>query len=341
MKHSPISFLGKITLLIILCISFDSQILIAADETVEISARRIDINSEHVNDSIADLSGCEAISNDYRIRLRFTGDTLMDVTTNSMRCDLSVKGDTLLLCGLETGDEIENFARPINLSANDVFASVITPYAGLKWRSYGNSRRYVRRSMLINSDGDTLQTVMIKNLLISALYFPENNPVYGMISVTELRSYYVPGAALPTSVIVTKSTYDSDGTGIGESVYGIDLIDNVSPLHDDNLAMQRIKALSPAGGCDFKNEIQDSDNPDTTVPKIYITTENGHLNVAAARPDGVTASYTLMISDARGLVWHNGSFTGSTEIDLSPYPRGEYQITVSDGIHLHSEKLTI
>lgn len=347
-KHGKYLFYIKTSVMSVLLACVPGGHAYADDSQIILSAVEVEISADCINDSVADLSVGEIVDNDYDIRLRWNGDTLVDLTTIDMRCDFTCKGDSLLLTMVETGSDARVFSDPVQMNASGEFMSTIKPWGGVDGKSAGRSNNYIAESILINSEGDTLNTLMNKQLFVSTLYFPSDNPYFSKIAVKELRSYYLRDTPFPVAVVSVTSYYDSEYKGIGGNVLAIDLIAERRNLSAAN-GIYKNKALvhlSPfsrmaKGQQAPKYDSHSTSRPGASEPTVdIIYSDNSiRINTIAAHYDA-TCSYSVVVSDVRGIVWYAGDFRDSTVIPTSSYPSGEYQITVSDGINAHTEKLT-
>lgn len=332
--------------LLLACISMGHAY--ADEDQVMLTAARIEISADCVTDSVTDLSGGEIVDHDYGIRLRWDGDTLVDMTTIDMRCDFTCKGDSLLLTMIETGSNARLFPRPVHMNAPCEFLSDIKPFGGVDGKSAGRANNYVTRSMLINTQGDTLNTLMNKQLFVSTMFFPSDNPNFNRIAVKEFRSYYQKNAPFPIAVISTTSYYDSQYRGIGGDVVVLDLISEKGYQAAANVMYKNkaLAALSPFSRMPRSQQapgrnLNPSSQPGGPEATIEITHNGNSININVAGTSGnVSQSYRVIVSDVRGIVWYAGDFHDSTVIPTSSYPLGEYQITVSDGTTVRTEKLT-
>ena len=347
-KHSKYPFSAKMCAMSLL---LSCAVIMQAhtdDNQILLTAVQVEISADCISDSIADLSGGEIVNHDYDIRLRWDGDTLVDLTTIDMRCDFSCKGDSLRLNMIETGRDVHIFISPAPVGYPGEFASTIKPCGGVvDSRAAGSSKNYITESMLINVEGDTLHTLMNKQLFVATLHYPSDNPYFNRIAVKELRSYYKKDTSFPIAVVAVSSYYDNEYRGIGSDILALDLIsERKNQLATEEMYRNKaIANLSPfsrmhvgkAAPTHNSRETQHTGLP-PTVDIIY--RENSIIINTAGASVGAISSYSVIVSDVRGIVWHTGEFRDSAVISTSSYPPGEYQITVSDGTTAQTEKLT-
>lgn len=327
------------------------QYVHASDGELLLTATQIELGTEYITDSVADLSAGEVLDRDYGIRVRWVGDSLMDITTLGLRCDFTCRDDSLLLTMVETGGDAEVFDRPIVMNASGIFSSEVHPYGGYEGRTVGNLANYVVRSLLVTSEGDTLQTLMNKQVILGTTYSPADNPRLYVISIRELRSYYISDSPWPVAVVVTNTYYDSDYTGIGQKRFALDLIAPSSENRGAHANMYHTTALGKAlAGLSPFSQLPYGVLPGN-APSSLSASESGlecevscdggsiRINLLGST-HGDSSDCTVVLSDVRGIVWHAGTFRDGTVIDVSSLPSGEYQITLSDGSAVHTEKLS-
>ena len=351
--HSPFSYPFAVFLLAASAACLNPPLTHAsADGELRLTSTRVAVSADCITDSLTDLSAADALDPDYDIRVRWVGDTLMDLTTLGMRCDFTCRGDSLLLTMIETGGDIEVFDSPVALNFPGSYSSKVRQYGGTESNVMGRSSNYVVESILINSNGDTLKTLMNKQLLVGTLCPTHENSRFDLISLKELRSYYVKDNPWPVATVITTSYYDAAYKGLGRSVFAIDLITPFiggrsvgGDVSDDTSSGRAVARLSPFSRLPqnvFPDWNRNRSAAYGQVPEFNIVCIDGIIRInVIGEHSGSAVSYTVVVSDVRGIVWHDGEFFDSTIIDTYSLPRGEYQVTISDGIIAHTEKLLL
>lgn len=326
--------------------SYCNAMALTADCEVVVNARLLQIASDCITDSLTDFSKSELISHDYPIRVRWSSDTLFDISTYDLRCDFVCRHNTVFLSRTESGREIETFSTPAAVNQSKCYNSSIQPFGGVAWEGEGKSKHHVTNSIIITTEGDTLSAIMNRNTFISRCNTMIDSVAVVQFRVNDLRAYYIDKTNLPFAIVGITTRYNNGGRAIGRTTFAIDNIFSCEAKSRaiSNDALTRLVLFAPINTFDFssKKDSHTSNNP--KLIDFYVSLFNNAIHITLPKnlyKSNLNESFTVIISDIRGIVWYTDFFNDQITISTSSLPHGEYQIVVSNGETHFTRNLTL